>query len=39
MALEATSMAVRGNIRMNTSVVEVTDFNSEVICSVVGGVL
>ena len=35
-ALEATKMAVRGNIRMDTRVVEVTDFNSEVICDLPG---
>ena len=29
-------MAVRGNIRMDTRVVEVTDFNSEVICDLPG---
>ena len=30
MASEATKMATRGNMHMNTRVIEVTEFNSEV---------
>ena len=30
MASEATKMAVRGNLHINTRVIEVTDFKSEV---------
>ena len=30
MALKATKMALRGNLHMDTRVIEVTEFNSEV---------
>ena len=36
MASEATEMAVRGNMHMDTRVVEVTEFNSEVRCDLRG---
>ena len=36
MASEATKMAVRGNMHMDTRVVEVTKFNSEVRCDLQG---
>ena len=36
MASEATKMAVRGNMHMDTRVVEVTEFNSEVRCDLRG---
>ena len=36
MASEATKMPVRGNMHMDTRVVEVTEFNSEVRCDLQG---
>ena len=36
MASEATEMAGRGNMHMDTRVVEVTEFNSEVRCNLRG---
>ena len=36
MASEDTEMAVRGNMHMDTRVVEVTEFNSEVVCDLQG---
>ena len=36
MTSEATKMSVRGNMHMDTRVVEVTEFNSEVRCDLRG---
>ena len=36
MAIEATKMAVRSNVHMNTRVVEVIELNSEVRCDLPG---